>query len=139
MLDHYDVLYPCPGNGACPNNWCHQVLRTTHDQSVERLSQLVSLDRKILPMTAHVYRRKSKIMTLPNAATVVRYIQETKFSFEYEVCHLVDGVNKNSIIEIMKKELTKEEIKDFKHSNVGDRLSFDVEKMIGEKMRIKLK
>jgi ribosomal protein RSM22 (predicted rRNA methylase) len=139
MLDHYDVLYPCPGNGACPNNWCHQVLRTTHEQSVERLSQLVSLDRKILPMTAHVYRRKSKTLALTNSVTVVRYIQETKFSFEYEVCHLVEGVNKNSIIEIMKKELTKEEIKDFKYSNVGDRLSFDVEKMIGEKMRVKLK
>jgi SAM-dependent methyltransferase len=138
MLDHYDVLYPCPGNGACPNNWCHQVLRTTHEPSIERLSQLVSLDRKILPMTAHVYRRKSKTPVVTTAATVVRYIQETKFSFEYEVCHLVDGANKNDIIEIQKKNLTKEEIKHFKHSNVGDRLNFEVEKMVGEKLRVKL-
>ncbi|MDD4976585.1 MAG: small ribosomal subunit Rsm22 family protein [Bacteriovorax sp.] len=138
MLDHYDVLYPCPGNAACPNEWCHQVLRITHDPSIERLSQLVSLDRKILPMTAHVYRRKSKTPVVISAATVIRYIQETKFSFEYEVCHLVEGQNKNSIIEIQKKQLTKDEIKHFKNSNVGDRLSFEVEKMVGEKLRVKL-
>lgn len=138
MLDHYDVLYPCPGNGICPNNWCHQVLRTTHEPSVERLSQLVSLDRKILPMTAHVYRRKSKTAVIIKAATVIRYIQETKFSFEYEVCHLVDGENSNSVIEIQKKQLSKEEIKHFKHSNVGDRINFEVEKMIGDKLRVKL-
>ncbi|MDO9181563.1 MAG: hypothetical protein Q7U04_04105, partial [Bacteriovorax sp.] len=72
------------------------------------------------------------------SATVIRYIQETKFSFEYEVCHEVDGINKNSVIEIQKRELSKEEIKHFKNSNVGDRLSFEVEKMIGEKIRVKL-
>lgn len=138
MLDHYDVLYPCPSNAACPNNWCHQVLRTSHAQDVERLSQLVSLDRKILPMTAHVYRRKSKAPLVQDAATVIRYIQETKFSFEYEVCFLDQGENKNTVIEIQKKQLTKEEEKHFKHSNVGDRLSFTVEKIIGEKLRVKL-
>lgn len=138
VLDHYDVLYPCPGNGVCPSNWCHQVLRASHDPSIERLSQLVSLDRKIQPMTAHVYRRKTKNFDSSKEATVIRYIQETKFSFEYEVCHVVDGENKNVIIEIPKKQLSKEEIKHFKNSNVGDRLSFEVEKMIGEKMRVKL-
>ena len=137
MLDHYDVLYPCPSSAACPNDWCHQVLRTTHEPSIERLSQLVSLDRKILPMTAHVYRRKSKI-AVTSSPTVIRYIQETKFSFEYEVCFLENGENKNAVIEIQKKHLSKEEEKHFKHSNVGDKISFEVEKMIGEKMRVKL-
>ena len=138
MLDHYDVLYPCPGNAACPNNWCHQVLRTTHDPSIERLSQLVSLDRKIQPMTAHVYRRKNKTHLNTTDATVIRYIQETKFSFEYEVCHLVDDINVNSVIEIQKKHLTKEEIKNFKHSNVGDKIHFEIEKIIDAKLRVKL-
>lgn len=138
MLDHYDVLYPCPSSAGCPNDWCHQVLRTSHAQDVERLSQLVSLDRKILPMTAHVYRRKSKTPVISTSATVIRYIQETKFSFEYEVCFAENGENKNAVIEIQKKQLSKEEVKNFKHSNVGDRLNFTVEKMIGQKLRVKL-
>ncbi len=138
VLDHYDVLYPCPSSAACPNDWCHQVLRTTHDPSIERLSQLVSLDRKILPMTAHVYRRKSKTTVISQSATVIRYIQETKFSFEYEVCFAENGENKNAVIEIQKKQLSKEEVKNFRHSNVGDLLNFTVEKMIGDKLRVKL-
>ena len=138
MLDHYDVLYPCPGNGACPNNWCHQVLRSTHDPSVERLSQLVGLDRKIQPMTAHIYRRKTKAQVIPTSATIIRYIQETKFSFEYEVCHLVDGENVNAVVEIQKKHLSKEDVKHFKYSNVGDRINFEVEKIIDKKLRVKL-
>lgn len=138
MLDHYDALYPCPSSAACPNEWCHQVLRTTHQSDVERLSQLVSLDRKILPMTAHVYRRKSKTPTVSEEATIIRYIQETKFSFEYEVCYLSDGKNINAVIEIQKKHLSKDEEKHFKNSNVGDRITFTVEKTIGEKLRVRL-
>ncbi|MGZ3857821.1 MAG: small ribosomal subunit Rsm22 family protein, partial [Bacteriovorax sp.] len=91
LTDHYDVLYPCPGNAPCPSEWCHQVLRTSHDPSIERLSQLVSLDRKVLPMTAHVYRRKNKALTVSASSTLIQYINETKFSFEYEVCSF-DGV-----------------------------------------------
>lgn len=138
MLDHYDVLYPCPGNAQCPSTWCHQVLRTTHEPCVERLCQLVGLDRRTQPMTAHVYRRKNIALLPSTSFTVTRYIKETKFSFEYEVCHLVEGKNKNSIVEILKKQLTKEEVKHFKNSNVGERLNLEVLKMIGDKMRVKL-
>lgn len=138
VLDHYDVLYPCPSNATCPNAWCHQVLRTTHSPELERLSQLVELDRKILPMAAHVYRRKSKNPTSSSSATVIRYIQETKFSFEYEVCFANESENKNAVIEILKRDLSKDEVKNFRNSNVGDLLNFTILKMIGEKMRVKL-
>jgi ribosomal protein RSM22 (predicted rRNA methylase) len=139
LQDGYDVLYPCPTNANCPSSWCHQVLRTNHDPSIERLSQLVSLDRKTLPLCAHLYKRKSKIFAASTSSTVIRYIQETKFSFEYEVCFLEGGDNKNAIIEIQKKHLTKEEVKFFKHSDVGDKLNFELEKMIGKKLRVRLK
>lgn len=138
LLESYDVLYPCPSQAACPNQWCHQVLRTSHDQSVERLSQLVSLDRKIMPMAAHVYRRKKVESKKIPPATIIRFINETKFSFEYEVCFLEDGVNKNAVIEIQKKQLSKEQEKSFKHSNVGDHLHFSVERVVGTKLRVKL-
>lgn len=137
VLDAYDVLYPCPSNAGCPNSWCHQVLRTSHDASVERLSQLVSLDRKILPMTAHVYKRKTNLAP-SKLATIVRYITETKFSFEYEVCLFEDDRNKNVIIEIQKKQLDKKTEKKFKNLNVGERLNFTVDKMVGEKYRVTL-
>lgn len=137
VLDHYDVLYPCPNATACPADWCHQVLRTSHDPSVERLSQMVGLDRKILPMTAHLYRRKQ---TLPvaNSSTTIRFINETKFSFEYEVCYLENGVNTNAVIEIQKKQLSKEEEKHFKNADVGEKISFEVEKLVQNKLRVKI-
>ena len=137
ILEGYDVLYPCPSNEACPNSWCHQVLRTTHASSVERLSQLVSLDRKTLPITAHVYKRKAQL--LPSTmATIIRYINETKFSFEYEVCLFENGENKNIIIEIQKKQLDKKTEKEFKNMNVGERLSFTVNKVVESKYRVTL-
>ena len=138
LLEHYDVLYPCPSSNNCPNDWCHQVLRTTHEQDIERLSQLVSLDRKILPMAAHIYKRKSKTIIEQASATIIRYIQETKFSFEYEVCFVDQGENKKSIIEIQKKQLTKEKIKAFQHADVGEKVKFEIEKIVGNKLRVKL-
>jgi len=138
VLDHYDVLYPCPNATACPGEWCHQVLRTSHDPSIERLSQLVSLDRKILPMTAHVYRRK-RPQALINEATTIRYINETKFSFEYEVCYLDNGVNTNAVIEIQKKQLSKAQEKAFKNADVGEKISFEVDKLVQNKLRVRLK
>ncbi len=139
LLEDYTVLYPCPSQATCPSAWCHQVLRTSHDPSIERLSQLVSLDRKILPMNAHVYKRKSKNETVEVRATVTRFITETKFSFEYEVCYFHGNENKNAIIEIQKKNLSKEREKYFKNSNVGERLTFELEKDLGMKFRVKLK
>lgn len=137
ILDHYDVLYPCPNATACPSDWCHQVLRTSHDPSIERLSQMVSLDRKILPMAAHIYRRK-RAEAITNSATTIRYINETKFSFEYEVCYLENGVNTNAVIEIQKKQLSKSEEKHFKNADVGEKISFEAEKIVQNKLRVKL-
>ncbi len=138
ILDGYDVLYPCPSNAGCPASWCHQVLRTSHASSVERISQLVSLDRKILPMTAHVYRRKNQPFQT-HSPTIIRYINETKFSFEYETCFSEEEKNKNAVIEIQKRDLSKEEEKMFKNSDVGEKIEFDVTKNINGKLRVKLK
>lgn len=137
LLDSYYVIYPCPSSAGCPNSWCHQVLRTSHDQSVERLSQLVSLDRKILPMVAHVYKKKAQLSP-SSEATIIRFINETKFSFEYEVCVYENGHNKNVIVEIQKKQLDKKEEKEFKNMSVGVRIRYQVDKVIADKYRILL-
>lgn len=137
ILESYDVLYPCPSSAGCPSSWCHQVLRTSHDHSIERLSQLASLDRKILPMTAHVYRRKNNLPP-SNLATIIRYLNETKFSFEYEVCTFENDKNVNVVVEIQKKHLDKQTEKKFKNLNVGEKIKFKIDKIVGAKYRIQL-
>ncbi len=142
VLEKYEALYPCPSSAACPSDWCHQVLRISHDPSIERLSQLVSLDRKILPMTAHLYRRRkqaSATSSSTSAPTLVRYLTETKFSFEYEACIAEDNKNVIRTVEIQKRQLDKTLVKTFKHLNVGERIDFEVEKVVDHKLRIKLK
>jgi hypothetical protein len=52
---------------------------------------------------------------------------------------LEEDKNKNTIIEIQKRDLSKEEEKLFKNANVGERVDFDVVKIIGNKLRVKLK
>ena len=134
LLEEYDIIYPCPGNGKCPNDWCHQVLRMTHELDVERLSQLVSLDRKIMPMTAHVYVKKKNVKARTDLITV-RFLIETKFSFIYEACENVNEINQLIKIEILKKHLTKEQEREFKNANIGERLKFIKEKLVGDVWR----
>lgn len=134
----YNLLYPCPTNEECPSAWCHQVLRTSHDQSVERLSQLVGLDRKILPLVAHVYQRQNA-QELKNKSVITRYLNETKFSFDYEVCENWENQNHLRNIEIQKRDLSKKEEKILKNFNVGEFLEFEVTKELENKSRVKLK
>lgn len=138
LISHYDILYPCPTGEGCPSDWCHQVLRTSHDVSVERLSQMVSLDRKILPLVAHVYRRKSN-QELKKRSVVTRYFNETKFSFDYEVCENLEGQNHLRNIEIQKRDLSKKEEKILKDFNVGEFLDYEITKELEKKSRVKLK
>jgi SAM-dependent methyltransferase len=136
LLSFYDVHYPCPSNSDCPNEWCHQILRTGHSLSVERLSQLVNLDRKIMAMCAHVYVRKNICLLnekkILNEVTIIRYLNETKFSYCYEVCLFEDDQNKLVKIEILKKKMSKFQEKHFKNLSVGERIIFEYEKTIGD-------
>ncbi len=146
LLGSYDILYPCQSSEQCPSSWCHQVLRMTHEPSIERLSQLVRLDRKVQPLVAHLYIRKdlNRLNSLKKNeneyidGTIIRYLAETKFSFEYEVCLVQAGKNVNQRIEFMKKELTKAQEKFFKNSDVGEKIQFKVIKEIDKKWRVSL-
>lgn len=136
LLDEYDVVYPCPSNEKCHNHWCHQILRVSLSHDVERLSQLVSLDRKIMPLCGHVYVKKNKFnFNKSNELTIVRYLNETKFSFIYDVCDFEAGENKIVKIEILKKNMTKEMEKKYKNASVGDRIVFIKEKLVGDTWR----
>lgn len=118
------IAYPCPSSHECPNDWCHQVWRGTHDPEVERLCQLAKLDRRTQPMTGHLYM-KTKFED--KRATFVRFLNETKFSFEWEVC-LEDGQLKK--FQWMKKSLDKSKVKEMQRLSVGQRFEFVVDKVI---------
>jgi hypothetical protein len=89
-------------------------------------------------MSSFIFRKKSSEKITNKSATIIRFLTETKFSFEYEVCFCDGTENKNAIIEIQKKHLTKSEEKHFKSANVGEKLNFEIEKIVGEKLRVKL-
>jgi hypothetical protein len=62
-------------------------------------------------------------------------LNETKFSFIYEACENVDGANQIIKIEILKKHLSKEQERNFKNANIGERLNFIKEKQVGDTWR----
>lgn len=140
LLSHdYSIHYPCLSQGACPiapegkvveNDWCHQVLRVTHDQSVERLCQLARLDRKIMPMIGHVYS-KNEIQTAETSeglleGRVVQFLQESKFAFEYRICCFIEGEHKIIHCLLPKKKLSKDQKKDLKKASVGVKFYLNV-------------
>ncbi|HXH74530.1 MAG TPA: small ribosomal subunit Rsm22 family protein [Bacteriovoracaceae bacterium] len=84
----FNVLFPCPKALECPmaqseNDWCHQFIHVHHADDVERLSQILKLDRKLLPLTVHAYSRTFKHS---DKERIVRVHPATKFSFEWDVC-----------------------------------------------------
>ena len=101
----FNCVYPCASiNKKCPiiedtDNWCHQIMKTTHDISIERICQLAKKDRRTMPMIAHVY---SKDGIKDERSIIFRSKRETKFSFEFEVCGYVgdDVVLSLSLIHI---------------------------------------
>ncbi|EQC49234.1 hypothetical protein M899_0703 [Bacteriovorax sp. BSW11_IV] len=144
---NFSALYPCMNSGPCPVKkaieagnieWCHQVIRMTHDPSIERLSQLIELDRKIMPMIAHVYG-KEEMRHQKVQARLFRFLGETKFSFEWQVCFFQEGENKLAKFEIQKRSLSKSMQKSLKKESVGIGFNFEIDKQLGENhFRVKL-
>ena len=116
------IAYPCPSLGACPNDWCHQVWRGTHDPELERLCQLGHIDRRTQAMTAHLYSKKE---VSDSRATFVRFLTETKFSFEWESCTPGPELKK---LQWQKKKFSKAEVKQMQKKSVGEKFEFEVEK-----------
>lgn len=128
----YSCLYPCPTlDGDCPmalreDDWCHGVLKLTHHPDLERLSQIIKRDRRTMPNIMHVYKKGRRL----NQETfrLVRFLKNTKFSFELEVCLQQDGLPKIVQIQIPKKSIPKKKIKEFEKINVGQALNIQIVK-----------
>ncbi|MBG08766.1 MAG: hypothetical protein CME68_08410 [Halobacteriovoraceae bacterium] len=130
----YKVLYPCSSlDLGCPmdgtKDWCHQVLKVTHDPWVERLCQLVSKNRRVMPMIGHIYSKANQKSVVPEGVqkgTLVRVLKETKFSFQWQIClNLDEGIKRNlnhSLInvDVLKKYYSKKDQKILKKVSVGE-------------------
>lgn len=126
---NYHIQYPCLNNKFCPmteDDWCHQVIRTTHDESIERISQKAKIDRRTMPLTFHVYSKKENQSEVE--ARIIQFLRESKFSFDYRVC-VGDKIHE---IQIMKKSLSKKEQKNIKKINVGESLNYIIQKKVND-------
>jgi hypothetical protein len=105
----FHLLYPCPKEADCPlrntKDWCHQFVELKHNPEVERLSQLVKKDRKLMPLTIQAFS-KNYSEPLPQER-IIRVFPETKFSHEWDVCR--DNVLEH--YQIMKRDISKADSK----------------------------
>lgn len=137
LANQFNVLYPCPTALECPmrhseKDWCHQFIHVKQDPEIERISQMVKLDRKLLPLTVHAY---SKSFTYQNPEErLVRVLPETKFSHEWEVCHN----NKIEHYQVMKRDLSKQESKSLSTVLAGEAIETETIKNLEQARRVKL-
>jgi hypothetical protein len=133
----YQVLYPCPTGEACPlrnshQDWCHQFLHVQHDPEVERLSQMVRKDRRLMPITFHAF---SKTFTRQNPQSrIIRVLPETKFSFEWELCE----TNRLQRVQVMKRGMQREQEKTIGQLLAGASVELEIEKELEQSKRVKV-
>lgn len=136
IVHGWNILYPCPEATECPmngtENWCHQFIQVKHDPDVERLSQIMRKDRKLLPLTVQAFSKK----IYPKASErLVRVLPETKFSFEWQVCHL----NVLEDYQVMKRGMDKLTEKGLSQILSGAEVKSELEKDVSGKKRVKLR
>lgn len=135
IANGWHVLYPCPGESECPmkgtENWCHQFVHVSHDPEVERLSQMMKLDRKLLPLTVQAFSKK---VYPKSEERLVRVYPETKFSFEWQVCHS----NVLEDYQIMKRGMDRTTEKQLAQKLSGAEVRSTLEKDVPPKKRVKL-
>lgn len=132
----FSILYPCPNADSCPlsksEDWCHQFLKVKQDNEVERISQMAKLDRKLMPAIVQAYSKKGTYQNPEQR--LVRVLPETKFSFEWEVC----VNNKIEHYQVMKRDLSKNEIKEIGQILAGSAIETEIVKQLEKSTRIKL-
>lgn len=133
---NYNILYPCLSQKSCPmentEDWCHQYLKVSHDQEVERLTQLTHKNRKWLPLSISLFGLNKKIIYDLNTARIIRTFPSTKFSFEWDVCLYNDDKNRLIHFQVLKRNLSKSEAKELDNILAGRSFTFDVDKDLGD-------
>jgi len=137
----FNCHYPCATSLSCPmkdqDDWCHQYLKVSHNLEIERLTQITHKNRKWMPITLGLYLKETSYEPSKNFGRIIRTFVETKFGFSWQVCN-----SKNEIfeVEVLKRHLSKSEIKSVGNFLSGQAIEFDIEKELADnKLRIKLK
>lgn len=138
LNEKFNVLYPCPTGDACPmanstNDWCHQFIHVKQDPEIERLSQMMKKDRKLLPLIVHAYSKTYKLME--KNERIVRVFPEIKFSFEWDVCQ----GEKLDHYQVMKRGLSKGGLKLLESTLAGASLTASIDKELEQSKRVKPK
>lgn len=132
----FNILYPCPDALACPmqgtGDWCHQFIHIKQDSEIERISQMARKDRKLLPLTVQAFSKSFKYDN--PSERLVRVMPETKFSFEWEICHH----NQLENYQLMKRDLSKSETKELGSILAGIAIETDTIKILEKSKRVKL-
>lgn len=140
ISEGYNVSYPCFTNSACPLNleedWCHQFISVEHSDDVERMTQKLHRNRRLLPLTVQIYSKEAKAKK--ENARLIRVKKPTKHSVEWELCQEDSGNNMVFNAEIPKRGMSKKETKEIEAVMSGVEVEFEVQKEFEEKKRIKL-
>ncbi len=87
ILKDIKVAYPCSAQTVCPlmgkDDWCHQYLKLSHHPSIERLTQKLNKDRRIVPLLLHVYQREE---SKAHQAILFSKPEVRKYGFDLLVC-----------------------------------------------------
>jgi SAM-dependent methyltransferase len=126
----YDVVYPCPSNQACPwatskDDWCHQFVQLKHDESVERLCQLVQKDRRLQSVCLFYFVKNSAAQEVNR---VVRKYPFQKHAVVFDICSHKDGANQVMKFESLKRKYSKSDLKVLDEISSGEEIQISVEK-----------
>lgn len=133
----YEVKFPCHSNKACQLNpatdWCHQYIMVKHNDEVERLTQKLHRNRRLMPLSVFFYSKSAEAQTC--MARLIRVHKPTKFSIEWEVCMSDHSIQR---LEIPIKHYSKKEQKELLKVTAGSAVNFEVIKELSDRLRVKL-
>lgn len=147
----FQIHYPCASlEFDCPaagrilgtgdkqkEDWCHQVLREVPHPSIERIGQMARMDRKVQPYMSHVYELDGNNQRSEGTARFVRFLTESKFAFNWEVCLIRNGIQTIVEFEVLKKNMNKRAQKEFKKLSIGHEVEYTLIKNVSEeKLRV---
>ena len=134
MEGEFSCHYPCPSDNACPvenqDDWCHQYVKLSHDLEVSRLTQITHKNRKWQAMTLGLYLKSIKRDKV--LGRIIRTYPETKFGFSWDVCHR----DRIDLIEVLKRDYTKLEVKKIGSFLAGAKINFKIIKELKDKIRV---
>lgn len=131
----FGIEYPCASAANCPmqgiDNWCHQFIYLRQEDDVQRLTQLVRKDRRLLPQTLmHFKNSKVESKTLKR---VVRVYKPSKFSLDYEICSIKssnsdDALEENYLHDLQQltRGMKKKQIKELNKIYSGDQIQYKI-------------